>query len=511
MKVTVQQNSIQTVTAEAIIVNLFKGVTTPAGATGVVDKALDGAISDLIEGGDISGKLGDVAVLYPRGAIPARRVIIVGLGEREKFSLEAVREAAAVAIKKAKSLGATMIATIIHGGGIGGLEITDAAQAVVEGSLLPLYKYDAPRSKNSDDETKIESLTLVEFDEAKIAAIEAGRRAGQIIAESVYLARDLSNQPPNVATPTGIAETAETMCAEVNLTCQVLDEADMQEQGLTALLAVTQGSDQPAKFIVMEHKPADAGRPIILVGKGVSFDTGGYSLKSGTGMVGMKGDMSGASAVIGAMRAVALLNLPLHVVGLVPSAENMVSGAAYRPNDVIMAKNGVSIEIISTDAEGRMLLADALCYADEFNPAVVIDVATLTGGKVVALGERTSAIFSNDDALCEAIIMAGQRVNEPHWRLPMDPAYDRQLKSEVADTKNSGGRSAHAILGARFLSNFVGNWAWAHIDIAGDDSYSGGPSQTPRSYMTKGATGTPLRALVDCLRHWGEVGIEDRG
>jgi leucyl aminopeptidase len=219
-------------------------------------------------------------------------------------------------------------------------------------------------------------------------------------------------------------------------------------------------------------------------------------------MVGMKGDMGGAAAVIGAMQAVAHLKIPLHVVGLVPAVENMISAAAYKPNDVFIAKNGVSIEIISTDAEGRLILADALCYADSLKPIAVIDVATLTGGKVVALGNRFQALFVNDDRLNDRLLAAGQRVGEPLWRMPLDPAYDRQLKSEVADLKNTGGRAASAVTAARFLAYFVGDWPWAHLDIAGSSLYSNGPEQTPRSYLTKGGTGAPLRALVDCLRRW---------
>jgi leucyl aminopeptidase len=314
----------------------------------------------------------------------------------------------------------------------------------------------------------------------------------------------LINQPSNVATPTAIAEAAQAMCAKVGLSCQILDEAEMREQQMGALLAVTHGATQPAKFVIMEHKPAGAGQngPIVLIGKGVAFDTGGYSLKPGDSMVGMKGDMGGAAAVIGAMQAIGQLKLPLHVVGLVPAVENVISPTAYKPNDVFIAKNGVSIEIISTDAEGRLILADALCYADTLKPTAVIDVATLTGGKVVALGSRTEALFVNDDRLSEKLLAAGQRTGEPLWRMPLDPAYDRQLKSEVADLKNTGGRAAAAVTAARFLAHFVGDWPWAHIDIAGSNLYEGGPEQTPRSYLSKGGTGIPLRMLVDCLRHW---------
>lgn len=503
MNITVQQGGIQTIAADAIIVNLFQGVTDPSGATGAVNQALGGAIGELIAGGDLRGKPGETAVLYPRGAIPARRVIVVGLGQPDKFNLESVREAAAVAVKQAQKVGAVNVATVIHGGGAGGLDMAEAAQAVVEGTLLALYRYDAPRAKKEDDEEKrVDSLTLVEFDTAKIGAVEAGAKAGQIIAESVYLTRTLVNQPSNVATPTAIAQAAQAVCAEAGLLCQVLEEAEMQAQGMGALLAVTQGATQPAKFVIMEHCPAGMVEqpPVVLVGKGVAFDTGGYSIKTAAGMVDMKGDMAGAGAVIGAMRVVALLQLPLRVIGLTPLVENVISATAYKPADVFTAKNGVTIEIISTDAEGRLILADALCYANDLKPAAVIDVATLTGAKVVALGERMNALFCDDDKLTEALLTAGKKVGEPLWRMPLDPAYDRQIKSSVADIKNSGGRAGGAITAARFLAHFAGDWPWAHIDMAGSETYSSGSEQTPRSYLTKGASGIPLRTFVEYLR-----------
>jgi leucyl aminopeptidase len=503
MQITVQQGGIQAVPADAIVVNLFQGVTEPGGATGVVNQALGGAIGELIAGGDLRGKLGQTAVLYPRGAIPARRVIVVGLGEANKFNLEAVREVSAVAIKQAKKLGAAHVASVVHGGGTGGLDLAEAAQAVVEGSLLALYEYQAPRrQKDPEAEGRIESLTLIEFDESKLQAIEAGIQVGQAMAEGVYLARNLTNQPSNVATPSAIAAAAQQMCADTGLSYQVMDETELQEQQMNLLLAVAQGATQPAKFVIMTHQPAGTAgsAPVVLVGKGVAFDTGGYSIKTSDGMVGMKGDMGGAAAVIGAMGVVGRLNLPLHVVGLTPLVENVISATAYKPNDVFVAKNGVSVEIISTDAEGRLILADALCYADLLKPAAVIDVCTLTGAKVVALGPRTNAVFCNNDALSEALIAAGQSVGEPLWRMPLDPAYDRQLKSEAADLKNTGGRAAGSVTAARFLAHFAGEWPWAHIDMAGSDSYKGGPEDTPRSYLTKGATGVPVRTFVEYLR-----------
>lgn len=513
MNITIRQGGIQEVEADAIIVNLFEGVDKPGGATGVVDKALDGAITDLIEGGDLRGKLGQTAVFYPRGAIPARRVIIVGLGKQAEFDLEGVREAAAKAVLQAKQVGAAHVASIVHGGGIGDLDLAEAAQAVVEGSMLAMYEYDAPRSKKEDEEETdpVETLTLVEFDESKIGQIEAGARIGKEIAESVYLARTLVNQPSNVASPTGMVETARQMCAEVGLACRTLDEATMEEEEMGLLLSVSQGSTEPAYLLIMEHKPDEAqAGPIVLVGKGVVFDTGGYNLKPSSSIGDMKGDMAGAAAVIGAMRAIARLKLPLHVIGLTPLVDNMVSATAYKPGDVFIGKNGVSVEISNTDAEGRLILADTLCYADSFEPVAVIDIATLTGGKLFALGERMNAIFCENEQLAQALQEAGEKVGEPLWPLPLDSAYDRQLKSQVADIQNSGGRAGSLILGGRFLAHFVADWPWAHLDIAGSEFYSNSPAQTPRSYLTKGATAIPTRTLVELLRNWTQINADKR-
>ena len=504
--ITIEQGSIEKTEVDAIIVNLFDGVRYPGGATGAIDRALGGAISDVIATGDLRGKLGETVVLYPRGEIPAKRVIVVGLGPADEFSLEGVREAAAAAALQAQKLGVDSLATIVHGTGIGGMEPTDAAQALVEGTLLALYRYQSPLPRTPETPPHdISSFKIVEFSAEKLSAIREGARAGEIIARSVYLTRTLVNLPSNIATPTYIAETAQKMCAENGLSCRVLDEDELRAEGMNVMLSVTQGAAQPAKFIIMEHNPAGApntGSPVVLVGKGVAFDTGGYSLKTRTGMPGMHGDMAGGAAVIGTMQAVAQLNVPLHVMGLVPTVENVISATAYKPNDVFVAKNGVSVEIISTDAEGRLILADALCYAATLNPSAVIDVATLTGGKVVALGARTSGLFANDGKLHEKLQDAAEKASEPVWRLPLDPAYDRQLKSPIADLKNTGGRDASAITAARFLHHFIGDHPWAHIDMASGEFYEPGPNHTPRKYVPKGATGVPVRTLVEFLRRW---------
>ncbi len=504
--IQIERGSIEKTEADAIIVNLFEGVKHPAEATGAIDRALGGAISDVIAAGDLRGKLGETVVLYPRGEIPAKRVIVVGLGSADEFSLDGVREAAAAAVLQARKLGVSSLATIVHGAGIGGMKPADAAQALVEGILLALYRYKSPLPRATDTPPhKISSCKIVEFSGEKLPAIKAGARAGEIIARSVYLTRTLVNLPSNIATPGYIAETAKKMCSENSLSYRELNEHQLGAEGMNVLLAVTQGAEQPAKFIIMEHAPADApnsGSPVVLVGKGVAFDTGGYSIKGRTTMLGMHGDMAGGAAVIGTMRAVAQLNIPLHVMGLVPAVENVISATAYKPNDVFVAKNGVSVEIISTDAEGRLILADALCYAATLNPSAVVDVATLTGGKVLALGARTSAFFANDGKLHEKLQDAAEKASEPVWRLPLDPAYDRQLKSPIADLKNTGGREASSITAARFLQHFIGEHPWGHIDMASGEFYEPGPNHTPRKYIPKGATGVPVRTLVEFLRNW---------
>ena len=464
----------------------------------------------MIAGGDLRGKLGETIVLYPQGAISAKRVIVVGLGASKDFTLESVREASAAAILKARDIGAKNIASIVHGSGIGGLDVADAAQATVEGTLLALYRYNSPfPNKNATPHIELDSFTLVEFDATKIPAITEGTRAGEIIAAGVSLTRTLVHHPSNVATPTYIAEAAQKMCAENGLSCRIMEEDEARKEGMGLYLAVTQGAAQPARFIIMEHKPANApnlGSPVVLVGKGVAYDTGGYSLKGTATMPGMHGDMAGGGAVIGTMQAVAQLGIPLHIVGLVPTVENVVSATAYKPNDVSVGKNGVSVEIISTDAEGRLILADALCYADTFHPSAVIDVATLIGGKVVALGPRTNALFATDGKLHEKIQDAAEKSGEKIWRMPLDADYDMQLKSPIADIKNTGGKAASSLTAARFLQHFAGDWPWAHLDIAGSGFYIPSPEHTPKKYIpkekTRGATGIPVRTLVEFLRTW---------
>ena len=493
MDVQVTQGAVQETNADTLIVNLFKGVSTPGGATGAVDKALGGAISDLVAQGDFKGEVGEVAVLYPRGAISATRVLVVGLGEQENFDLERVRKASARAVKRARALNASHVATIVHGGGVGGLDIQKAAQATTEGALLALYRFDA--DKQQEERNELETLTLVEFDEGKTADIEAGVEVARAVAAGVYLARDLVNLPPNVATPTRLAEVASELAETYNFGLTVGDRAWAKERDMGAFLAVAKGAGEEPKFIVLEHN-ADKkdAETIILVGKGVTFDTGGISIKGSANMGAMKSDMGGAAAVLGAMRTVGALDIPLRIIGIVPATENMPDANAYRPADVIKASNGKTIEIISTDAEGRMILADALVYAERYEPDAVIDLATLTGSCVVALGKGVAAgLFSNDDGLRDGLLEAGNTTFERVWHLPLYEDYRKKIKSDVADMKNTGGRTGGVGTSAVFLQEFT-NYPWAHLDIAGmalGDSSKG--------YVTKGGTGFGVRLLVELL------------
>jgi len=495
MNIDVNKASIHEAAADTNAVKLYEGVTTPGGATGAVDRALDGAISELIANGDISGKTGEIAVLYPRGAIQAKRVLVVGLGKQDSFDLEGVRKVAAAAIKKAAEVGAEKIATIVHGAGIAGLPMGASAQATVLGSLLASYAYKADKL-GQDDKNSVESLTLVEFDGSKITDCESGAEAGQAIARGVYLARDLVNMPPNVATPTKMAKVAKKIGQKYGMKVTVGGRKWAAKHDMGAFLAVAKGAGEKPKFIVLEHNAGENNLDtVVLVGKGITFDTGGISIKPSQGMGKMKSDMGGAAAVLGAMRAVGELNLPLHVVGITPCTENMPDADAYHPADVIKASNGKTIEIISTDAEGRMVLADGLVYAARYNPAVVIDLATLTGACVVALGKGVSAgLFSTEDELRDALFEAGQATHERVWPLPLWDDYKEFIKSDVADLMNSGGRFGGVGTSAVFLQEFT-DYPWAHLDIASmalNDKASG--------YTSRGGTGFGVRLLVEYLR-----------
>lgn len=507
MNITVLHGDITEQSAAALVVNHFEGLQNPGGATRALDAKLGGAIRALIASGDFKGKLGETMVLYPHGEILATRVIIVGLGKQDEFSLDRARQAAGAAATKAVATGCRSMATMVHGAGAGGLDPKAAARAVAEGSELGAYQFAEYKSKANSK--VLANVTLVEMEEAKIEAMIAGAREGQVLGECANFARDLVNQPPNVCTPGYMAAKAEQIAAAFGLTCKVIERDEMRELGMGALLGVTNGSHEEPKFIILEYWPgatrtegSSPKAPVVLVGKGITFDTGGYSIKTADGMTEMKTDMAGAAAALGAIRAAAMLNLPVPVVALAPCCENMISSQAYRPGDILTAYNGKTIEITNTDAEGRLVLADALGYAKQYTPEAVIDMATLTGAAMVALGRGgAAASFCDHEPLRGRILAASEASGERVWPMPLYPDYLEYMKSDVADVKNSASdRYAGVGSSAAFLKEFAEGYPWAHLDIAPMAFATKGQAVKPYG---AGATGYGVRLMATLLQGWG--------
>jgi len=499
MNIELKQANITDFAADLVVVNLFQGVTAPGGATGAVDRALSGAISHVIATGDFQGKSGETIVLYSRGAMPAPRVLVVGLGEAGKFDLQGVRNASATAARKARELGVRSFATIVHGAGIGGLDATGAAAAVTEGALLGLYRYDGMRSATPKDwKPNPETMTVVEFSGGHLKAFTGGIERGKVIVDGVSLARDLVNTPANHMTPSTMAQAAETLARRTGLRYEALGRAECKALGMGIFMAVAEESEQDPKLIILEHNAGRQDLPtVVLVGKGVTFDSGGISLKPGDEMWKMKGDMAGAAAVIAALGVAAQLAIPLHVVGLAPCAENLPGGRAQKPGDVFKGMTGKTMEVISTDAEGRMLLADALAYAARFNPAAVIDIATLTGVQSLALGPQAAGYFANDEELAGRLQAAAETSGERIWRFPLYEEYLEPIRSQVADVKNSAARGTGLGTSAKFLEHFTEGYRWADVDMA-----SMSLSDDDKPIKPKGATGYGVRLFTALLEAW---------
>ena len=486
MQIQVIKQGITEVSADVWIVNLFAGVTKPGGATGAVDRACGGQISRLAQLGEFTGELLETAVLYPQG-LPVKKIVVVGLGQPELFTIDKVRQVAGQAWREAAKGCGKKIATIVHGAGIGGLCPEMCAQAAVEGTLLAAYQY----NKSSEAE---QELLIVEHNQDKIATLERGAQRGQVIAVANNLARDLVNTPANLMTPTHMADVAQQVAQAAQLQCDILERADIERLGMGCLLGVAQGSQQPPKMIVLRYEGNPGGQTLALVGKGITFDSGGISLKSRDGMFRMKNDMAGGAAVLGAMSAIGQLKPRLNVLGVVPCTENLPSGSALKPGDVVQSMTGKTVEIISTDAEGRLILADAVAYAEQQGAQTIIDVATLTGACRAALGSVFAGLVSNDDALVEVITATQDTTGELYWRLPIHDDYREGYKSDVADIKNSGSAGAGTIVGGMFIQEFVDKAKWAHLDIA-----SMAWTEKAKGYEAKGATGFATRTLIEAV------------
>jgi leucyl aminopeptidase len=455
-----------------------------------LDRAAGGMVTRAIASGDFKGKRDETALLYPGGAKP-ERLLLVGLGKPGEVSRTAVRRAAAVAAKRARAIGVKQFAFAVVAEARNGVSARDVGQVTVEGAAQGAWAFTELKAAPEEPKPEVESVTLVcGPKEAKDVA--AGRVVGDAIAAGHRLTRYLQMLPGNVCTPTYLAERAKQLADRYGFTLTVLDRAQMRQEGMGALLAVAQGSVQEPRFIVLEQRAAGDAPPVAIVGKGVTFDSGGISIKPAQNMEDMKFDMSGAAAVLGTFEAVGRLAPKLNLVGLIPSTENLPSGTAVKPGDVVKSHLGKTIEIINTDAEGRLILCDALSYVRRFKPAAVIDIATLTGAVVVALGPYAVGAMGNDDALLAEVRDAGERAGERCWPLPLWDDYRDMLKSEIADVKNSGGRGAGTITGGWFLREFVEGYPWVHLDIAGT-AYTDGES----AQQAKGPTAVGVRLFTE--------------
>lgn len=457
------------------------------GPLAAVDAAMGGMLSAALRDSSFKTGVGNCKVIPTLGRIPAKRVVVTGL-PAEGASAEDVRRAYGGAARVAKNAGATSAACAAPSGG---LDESAGYRAVVEGALLALYDFTTYKSKDNGKPGIANWTFLAE----ETDAASLGVAQGHALAAGVYLARDLVSEPGNTLYPETFAAIARDVAKEAELEYKEYDEKQLAEMGAGALVAVGQGSSHPPRLMHLTYTPSGESKgTIAFVGKGITFDTGGMSLKTVDGIVTMKTDMAGGAAVLGAMRALAGLDLPYTVHGVIAAAENMPSDTAFRPGDVLTALNGKTIEIISTDAEGRLVLADALVYAARQGAEEMIDLATLTGAKVVALGAPSVAVFSNDDTMAKDVVAAGDEAGELFWHMPLWKELKKQINSDIADMKNSGGRGGGSITAALLLAEFAEGTKWAHLDIAGAAT-----SDSAKGYRVKGATGVGVRALINYL------------
>jgi leucyl aminopeptidase len=456
------------------------------------DAALEGCLGRLAANREFTGKAATSRLVHTQGKLPAEQLLLVGLGKRDTLDLERLRQAAGNAVQALRGARVARFSSALQLAGV----LPEALEAVGTGALLGSYSFEWYKTKDREERFSFEGMTLLlpqgsdpEPARARIEAVES-------LCQGVRLARDLVSQPGNVVTTGYLANTAREIAGRYGLVCRVYEQDELEQMGLHALVAVGKGSAEPPRLIVLEyHGPGAKGRPTVLVGKGITFDSGGISLKPGAGMEEMKTDMAGSAAVLGTLSAAAGLKLPVNLVGIIPTAENMPDGKAFRPGDVLTSLSGTTIEITNTDAEGRLVLCDALHFAQQYKPVAMIDLATLTGACIVALGHEASGLMGNDQRLADALKRAGERSGERLWQLPIFEEYGENMKSDIADLKNSGSRDAGASMAAWFLKQFVGGTHWAHLDIAGTAW-----CDKARPYCPKGATGVGVRLLIEFLR-----------
>ncbi|MFT3802752.1 MAG: leucyl aminopeptidase [Burkholderiaceae bacterium] len=487
MQFSTKTSAPERVKTACVIVPVHGGKTLGAGGA-AIDAACGKKLGKAIAAGDLDKKAGATLLLPLEG--PAARALLVSAGDESPVSERTYRKMAAAAVRELRQLPSGEAFSLLHETPVAGRELDWKLRCVVMAAREAAYRFDAYKSKKDDSGRGVTAIVLG-VGAAEAAAANALIEQTQALCDGIDLAKDLGNTPPNVCTPTYLADTARALARSHKLKVDVLDARKMESLGMGALLAVAKGSAEPPRLITLTYQGAGAkAAPVVLVGKGVTFDTGGISLKPAADMDEMKYDMCGAASVLGTLRAVAQMKLKLNVVGIIPTVENMPGGSASRPGDIVTSMSGQTIEILNTDAEGRLILCDALTYAERFKPAAVVDIATLTGACVIALGAHHSGLFSSNDALADELSRAGREAGDPCWRMPLDDEYQDQIKSPFADMANVGGRAAGSVTAACFLSRFTKPYAWAHLDIAGTAWRSG---------ASKGSSGRPVPLLTRFL------------
>ncbi len=495
MKYLAKNTGLEEIKAHTIVRFCFRSDRTDDPIVKKLDDLCDGLFSRVFKAGEFEGKGNQTVVVHTPKSIKADRVVLVGLGEKNSVDPDKYRQAAGVSARLDAVKASREIAFVMDG-----YEGEEIVAATIEGFALGGYENLEYKSEKKD-ERRTEAVSLTYTDKRKKKQFEKGVSEGIIIAEGVILARRLSSDPSNYLTPQIFASKAREFAKKYKLSCQVLDEKRIDREKMRALMAVAQGSENPPRFVIMKHDGGNKNTaPIVLVGKGITFDSGGISIKPGLNMHEMKQDMTGGAVVLTSLITAARLGVRQNIIGLIPLAENMPSGRAVKPGDIVTSRKGKTIEIINTDAEGRLILADALDYANKFKPQAVIDIATLTGATKYILGYAGAPIIGNNDRLIDYLYDASGRTGERVWHLPIWDRHREQMKSNIADLKNSGGPFAGTIAAAAFLENFIGDWPWGHVDIAFMDN-----EVETQPYIPKGATGFGMRLLVNMLSHWKKL------
>ncbi|HYV24641.1 MAG TPA: leucyl aminopeptidase [Pyrinomonadaceae bacterium] len=493
MDVIGHTRSLTDIDPQALAVAVFKGEKADAGLLKTLNAAIGGSIAEEINSEEFAGKENETAYFHVNGAkLKFKRLLLVGCGERDAYKSAQVTQMAGTSTRFLRGKNVQNIAIAPRSDG----DAERVAQTVVVGGVMGLFEPDKYRTKDKE-KREIKSITVV-IEDADKKAVQRGADRGLIIGESINFTRDMANEPGGYMTPTIMADRAKKVAKEFGLSIDVIDQKQMEKLGMGSLLGVARGSDEPPKLIIMKYQPSRfRGKQnglLALVGKGVTFDSGGISLKPGENMELMKYDMTGAATVIGTMRAIAQLKPSIPVLGVAPCTENLPSGKATKPGDVLRAMTGKTIEVINTDAEGRLILADAIAYAKKLGATKIIDMATLTGAVSIALGDVHTAILGTDQELINEVIASGVEVGEKFWQLPLDKEYTNQIKSDIADIKNVGGKKAGTITAAAFLKEFSEETPWAHLDIAG--TAWGDPAT---SFRSKGPTGIAVRTLIEFI------------